>query len=105
MLHEAGNRAIERLDAWERQVYQVDYETYEEVGRLPSMLIHQARHLLNVIDGAGPPVGAGALERLADLQSEWAGLRAELATVTSSDIAAVNQWARDNGVPHVASAP
>ena len=105
LLNEAGSRAIERLDEWERQVYQVDYETYEEVGRLPSKLIHQARHLLNAIDAAGPPVGAGALERLADLQSVWATLRTELAAITSSDIAAVNQWARDNAVPHISPPP
>ena len=101
LLHEVGGSAIERLDEWERQVYQVEYETYEEVGRLPSKLIHQARHLLNVIDEAGPPVGAGALERLADLQSEWATLGTELVAITSTDIAAVNQWARDNAVPHI----
>ena len=86
-------------------MYQVEYETYEEVGRLPSKLIHQARHLLNAIDAAGPPVGAGALERLADLQSEWASLRTELAAISSSDIAAVNQWARDNAVPHISPSP
>lgn len=105
LLHEAGNRAVERLEAWERQVYQVEYETYEEVGRLPSKLVHQARHLLNVVDGAGAPVGAGALERLADLQSEWTGLRAELAAIAMSDIASVNQWARDNAVPHISPPP
>ena len=105
LLDEAGSRAIERLDEWERQVYQVEYETYEEVGRLPSKLIHQARHLLNAIDAAGPPVGTGALERLTDLQSEWASLRTELAAIAMSDIATVNQWARDNAIPHVSLAP
>jgi photosystem II stability/assembly factor-like uncharacterized protein len=101
VLHEAGRRAIERLNEWEEQVYQVDYETYEEVGRLPGKLIKQSRHLLKVIDDAGPPLAAGALERLADLQSEWATLRTDLVAITSSDIAAVNKWARDNAIPHI----
>jgi hypothetical protein len=36
------------------------------------------------------------LERLADLEAEWDALRAELDAITSTDIAAVNRWARDN---------
>ena len=103
VLHKVGSRAIGRLDEWEKQVYQVEYQTYEEVGRLPGKLIKQVRHLLKVIDDAGPPVAAGALERLADLQSAWATLRTELEDITSSDIAAVNKWARDNAIPHISS--
>ena len=101
-LHEAGDRAIDRLDKWEKQVYQTEYQTYEEVGRLPGRLIKQVRHLLTVIDNGGPPVAAGALDRLADLQSEWVTLRTELEAITSTDIAAVNQWARDNEMPYIA---
>lgn len=101
VLHEAGGRAIERLGEWEMQVYQVAYQTYEDVGHLPGKLIKQVRHVLKVVDDAGPPVAGGALERLADLQSEWATLRTELKAITSSDIATVNQWARDNAVPYI----
>jgi hypothetical protein len=100
-LQEAGGRAVERLSAWEREVYQVDYETGEDEDNLPGKLITQVRHVLDVVDDAGPPVAAGALERLADLEAEWDALRAELDAITSSDIAAVNQWARDNTIPHI----
>ena len=100
-LHEAGDRAIDRLDKWEKQVYQTEYQTYEEVGRLPGRLIKQVRHLLTVIDNGGPPVAAGALDRLADLRSEWTTLLTDLEAITSSDIASVNQWARENAVPHL----
>jgi hypothetical protein len=61
------------------------------------------RHLLDVIDDAGPPLAAGALERLGDLQGEWAQLHAELRAINSSDVAAVNSWARSNDVPHVST--
>lgn len=102
MLHELGSRAIDHLDEWEEQAYQVEYETYEEVGRLPGKLIKQVRHLLKVVDDAGPPVQVGAIERLADLQSEWATLRTGLEDISSTDIGAVNQWASDNAIPHIA---
>jgi hypothetical protein len=100
-LQEAGGRAVERLSAWEKEVYQVEYETGEDEDNLPGKLISQVRHLLYVVDDAGAPVAAGALERLADLEAEWDALRAELDAITSSDIAAVNQWARDNTIPHI----
>ena len=100
-LQETGGRAVERLSAWEREVYQVDYETGEDEDSLPGKLITQVRHVLDVVNDAGPPVAVGALERLADLEAEWDALRAELNTITSTEIAAVNQWARDNTIPHI----
>ncbi len=83
-LQEAGTNAVERLTTWERQVLQVDFETYEDEDSLPPRLVKQVRHLLDVIDDAGPPVAAGALERLADLQAEWAALGLTAATSDSS---------------------
>ncbi len=55
----------------------------------------------NRIDDAGPPVAAGALERLGDLKAEWADLQAELRESSASDIAAVNDWASTNTILHV----
>jgi len=100
-LQETGGRAVERLSAWEEEVYQVGYETGEDEDNLPGKLISQVRHLLYVVDSTGPPVATGALERLADLEAEWAALRAELDSIASTDIAAVNQWARDRTIPHI----
>lgn len=100
-LIEPGTRAVERLSAWEKEVYQVEFETYEDEDNLPGKLLKQTRHLLDVIDSAGAPIAVGALERLSDLKSSWAALQGELDAITASDIAAVNEWARRNTVPHV----
>jgi hypothetical protein len=100
-LQQRGGSAVERLTAWEREVLQVDFETVEDEDNLPPKLVTQMRHLLDVIDAAGPPVAAGANERLGDLVTEWADLQAELREISTSDIAAVNNWASTNSVPHV----
>ncbi len=100
-LQQSGESAVERLTEWERQVLQVEYETYEDEDGLPPRLVKQVRHLLDVIDDTGPPIATGALERLGDLKGEWADSRAELAEIVASDIAAVNNWARSNAVPHI----
>ncbi|MCP4301069.1 MAG: hypothetical protein GY783_10830, partial [Gammaproteobacteria bacterium] len=100
-LQQSGDDAVERLTSWERKVLQVDFETYEDEDNLPGKLVKQVRHLLDVIDDAGPPIAAGALERLGDLKVEWAKLQTELREISSSDIATVNDWASTNSVPHV----
>jgi len=100
-LQEAGGRAVERLSEWEKEVYQVEYETGEDEDNLPGKMITQVRHLLYVVDDAGAPVAAGALERLTDSKAEWDALRAKLETITSTDITAVKQWARENTIPHI----
>jgi hypothetical protein len=97
----SANRATKRLDDWEKKVYQVDYETYEDVGHLPGKLMQRVRHLLNVIDSAKAPVSVGALERFSDLQAEWSTLRAEFDDLQAADIATINQWAKQNDLPHV----
>ncbi len=102
-LQAAGSSAVERLSTWERKVLQVEFETYEDEDNLPPRLVKHVRHLLDVIDWGGPPVAAGALERLSDLQAEWRALEAELGEIESSDISAVNDWARREAVPHVAT--
>ena len=100
-LQQSGESAVARLTDWERKVLQVDFETYEDEDNLPGKLVKQTRHLLDVIDDAGPPVAAGAQERLRDLKAEWAGLQAELGDISASDIAAVNNWASTNSISHV----
>jgi photosystem II stability/assembly factor-like uncharacterized protein len=100
-LQAAAESAVERLNTWERKVVQVDYETYEDEDSLPPRLLKNVRHLLDVIDNAGPPVATGALERLDDLKSEWGTLAAELAAIEASEITAVNTWASENTVPYV----
>jgi hypothetical protein len=100
-LQQAGTSAVDRLTAWERKVLQVDFETYEDEDSLPGKLVKQVRHLLDVIDDSGPPIAAGALQRLSDLKAEWAALQGELSEIERSDIASVNRWARSNSVPHI----
>jgi photosystem II stability/assembly factor-like uncharacterized protein len=96
----AGESAIDRLTQWENQVTQTQYGTYEDEDSMPPMLDVHIRHVLDVVDAAGAPVAAGSLQRLDDLKVQWAERKSELADITATDIATVNDWASNNAVPH-----
>ena len=100
-LQEAAESAVERLTAWENTVTQTQYGTYEDEDSMPPMLDVHIRHVLDVIDRAGAPVSEGSLLRLSDLEFQWRDRQEELRGINNSDLAAVNEWARDNGIPHV----
>lgn len=95
----AGESAIDRITEWENTMTQTQYRTIEDEDSMAPMLDVHIRHVLDVLDGTGAPVGAGSLERLSDLQEQWAERRGALAEISATDIAAVNQWAVENGVP------
>jgi len=101
-LQESGQSALDAIEAWDHQVIQPLHQTYEDEDAWETMLAGQIRHLLDVIDSTGAPVTEGALLRLADLQSTWAGLEAQLQEIRSAKIDPINNWAREKGVPHVA---
>jgi hypothetical protein len=103
-LQDMGNMAIERLTTWENQVTQTQYDALEDEDSMPPMLDVHIRHVLDVIDRAGAPVSAGSLQRLSDLDYLWQDRKSELRSISNTDIAAINDWANENGVGHV-SAP
>jgi hypothetical protein len=67
------------------------------------MLAGQFRFLMDVIDETGAPVTEGALERLDSLKAEWSQRLAELQAIKTGYIDGINDWAQQQGVPHVAS--
>jgi len=100
-LAEAGRMALTAIDTWDHQVIQPLHETVEDEDAWPTMLAGQVRFVLDVIDESGPPVTAGTLDRLADLQAAWAELETQRDAIRSDFIGPINTWARENGIPWV----
>ena len=101
LLQAAGKRAVTAITAWEGLITQANHGTLEDEDGWPTMLDGQIHHVLDVLDNSGPPVGAGALERLADLKADWSLLQGELQRITREDIDPINEWARDSGIKHI----
>ncbi len=101
-LQETGQRAIDRINEWEKQVYQTEYQTYEDVGHVPGRMIKKVMHILSSIDYDGPPVTAASKQRVEELQADWAQLKAGIEEIRTSDIAAVNEALRGKDAAFVA---
>ena len=84
-------------------VEQVDPEEDEDEDAWATMLAGQIRFLLDGMEVSGAPVTAGALDRLRDLQAEFGELEREKARIENELVAAINRWARERGIPHVAT--
>ena len=102
-LQQTGATALERITAWDGKIIQVLHETYEDEDAWETMLAGQLRFLLDVIDATGAPVTEGALLRLDYLKAEWSERQAELQAIKTDYIEVINEWARRQNVPHVAS--
>ena len=102
-LQRAGELAVAGIGEWEAKITQLKHETYEDEDAWESMLLAQLRFLMDVIDYTGAPVTAGAMERLADLEAEWAQRQQELGGIVATHIEPLNAWARDQGIAHVAT--
>ncbi len=98
-----GAMAIDQISEWEKLIDQVYFQVLEDEDAWPSMLNVQVKHVVDVMDRAGAPVARGALDRLADVTTEWAARKAELAAITSDHIDPINSWADANNVRHVVS--
>ncbi len=98
-----GQQAIDKIGDWEKKVTQVYFQVLEDEDAWPSMIDVQVKHVVDVMDGAGAPVAAGALQRLEDLKIQWTSLKSELEAIKSSNIATINNWADQNDVKHVTS--
>jgi hypothetical protein len=84
-------------------VIQPLHETYEDEDAWETMLAGQVRFLLDGMEESGAPVTAGALDRLRDLQAQFDDLEREKARIENELVAAINRWARERGIPYIAT--
>jgi len=102
-LQKTGAAAVEKITAWDGRIVQVLHQTYEDEDAWETMLSGQLRFLFDVIDNTGAPVTGGSLLRLEDLKAEWAERRTELRAIKTDYVDVINDWAQQQGVPHVNS--
>jgi hypothetical protein len=100
-LQNAGNAALDAIEAWDHQVIQPMHQTLEDEDAWETMLAGQVQFLMEVIARTGAPVTQGALDRLTDLSGQCDALEREKERIQSGLVAPINNWAMENDIPHV----
>ncbi len=100
-LEEAGTALSDSITALEDRLFQKRRQTQQDMVAFAGLLDTQLSTLAGEVDGTDLPPNAGALERLGDLQAQWAIERAALERVLGRMLDAFNQLAREHGVPAV----
>ena len=100
-LDESGAELTEAIDALEDLMFQKRRQTQQDMVAFKGLLDTQLGTLAGEVDGTDLPPTAGATERLADLEVEWAAARAELGRVLGEMLDSFNRLARDSGVPAI----
>ena len=95
--------AASGIDAWEENITQLKHETYEDEDAWETMLDGQLRFLMDTIDRSGAPVTEGMQTRKADLEDHWTKLKEELQEIVDTAILPINQWAKEQGLAHIAT--
>jgi len=91
-LTQRGHALIEKLQRWQDHIPQSPLpDGVEDRVSFPSHLLStQILHVMGAADQA-PPVNAGLQSRLRELQSQWAGIKARLDTLLTTDLPAFNR--------------
>ncbi len=88
-----------KLSSIEQELMQTKNESFQDPLNFPPMLDNQYAYLYGYVAGPEGPPTAGARERFADLNEQWAALRGQLQTLLDTEVAAFNQRVGEMGPP------
>jgi hypothetical protein len=97
----AGKALVEKLNAMEDSLIQKRTVDGQTVINFPMRLNQFYIYLLNAVDRADDGVTDGARRRYADLQPQWAGLKATLDRLLGADLGAFNDVVKGQGIPAI----
>ena len=100
-LIQAGEKAIEAIDAWEGNVVQTKMETFQDVVNFLNRLNAHMLDLLSTIDSSDPPLTQGQRIRFSDLSEEWQSYKKKLDDILNEEVQEYNQLYKQEGLPAV----
>ena len=100
-LIQAGEKAIEAINAWEGNVVQTKMETFQDVVNFLNRLNAHMLDLLSTIDSSDPPLTQGQRIRFSDLSEEWESYKKKLDDILNEEVQEYNQLYKHEGLPAV----
>jgi photosystem II stability/assembly factor-like uncharacterized protein len=96
-----GDSLVSRINQWEQELIQTKMKTQQDVVNFRSKLADEFMFLKGYVDNHDPRLTAGAIERMQDLEAQWAEQKRILKKLVEEDIKAYNEQYHARSVPAI----
>ena len=93
-----GEALIKKMKAWDEDMVQRKSRAYDDVENFPNKFTANYLFLINATESDIPRVNQPNLDRLKELNSQWASLKARADEMNNKDIPALNKQLWDAGI-------
>ncbi len=93
-----GQGIIDALDGWDKELVQRKSKAYDDVENFPNKFTAEYMFLINASESSIPRINQSSRDRRAELEAQWAPLKAQAETWLSETIPAFNKKLWDAGI-------
>ncbi|MBT8210487.1 MAG: glycosyl hydrolase, partial [Eudoraea sp.] len=93
-----GDALLDKLKTWDEEMVQRKSKAYDDVENFPNKFSAEYLFLINQTNSAIPRVNKSSQDRRAELDKQWAVLKAKAATLIQNDIIAFNKALWEAGI-------
>ena len=97
-LNTQGNALLEKLRTWDEDMVQRKSKAYDDVENFPNKFTAEYLFLINQTNSSIPRVNKASRDRRAELDKQWAVLKAKATTLIEKDIPALNKVLWEAGI-------
>ncbi len=93
-----GEALLEKMKKWDEEMVQRKSRAYDDVENFPQKFTANYMFLINQTESDLPRVNQSSLDRLEEMNAQWAALRARSDEMTGTDIPALNRKLWELGI-------
>lgn len=92
-----------QIDSIESNMVQTKSKSFQDVINFENKLDAKMKHVMDLIDGAVPPVTQGQKSRALDLVKEWVSIKQSVNKIVTEDVKSLNELIEKNKVPFIST--
>jgi hypothetical protein len=93
-----GDALLKKMKAWDEDMVQRKSKAYDDVENYPNKFTANYLFMINATESDIPRVNQPSLDRLRELNAQWAALKARADEILNRDLPALNKKLFDAGV-------
>jgi hypothetical protein len=93
-----GEALLKKMKAWDEEMVQRKSKAYDDVENFPNKFTANYLFMINATESDIPRVNQPSLDRMRELNAQWAALKARATEILERDIPALNKRMWDAGL-------